>query len=78
MAKIIEKLKRFALILAAVLLIPSNFGVSGGVYAAAETEGSDSTIMRELGGLTVGGENFNVEDYPADKEGTPNLLYLYE
>ena len=78
MAKIIEKLKRFALILAAVLLISSNFGVSGGVYAAAETKESDSAIMRELGGLTVDGEKFNVEDYPADEEGTPQLLYLSE
>lgn len=78
MAKITEKFKKFALILVAVLLIPSTFGVSGGVYAAAETEGSDSAIMRDLGGLTVGGEKFNIEDYPADEEGTPQLLYLSE
>lgn len=78
MAKITKKLKRLALILATVLLIPSTFGVSGGVYAAAETEGAGSAIMHELGGLTVGGEKFNVEDYPADEEGTPQLLYLNE
>ncbi len=79
MAKITEKLKRFALIVGAVLLlILSIFGVSGGVYAAAETEGTDSAIMRELGGLTIGGAKFNAEDYPADEEGTPQLLYLSE
>lgn len=79
MAKRIAKFNKIALSIASALFILFPFiGVSGGVKAAAETEGTDSAIMRELGGLTIGGEKFDATDYPADQEGTPALLNLNE
>ena len=53
------------------------FGVSGGVYAAAET-GDNSGIMKELSGLKLDGKPFSAEDYPADKSGLPKILLLNE
>lgn len=41
---------------------------------AAET----GNIMKDLSTLTVDGKAFNVEDYPADAEGTPQLIAAYE
>lgn len=79
MAKRIAKFNKIALSIASALFILFPFiGVSGGVKAAAETEGTDSAIMWELGGLTIGGEKFDAADYPADQEGTPALLNLNE
>lgn len=54
------------------------FGVSGGAYAAAETSDMESGIMQELSGLKKDGKPFSSEDYPADKNGTPQVLTAYE
>ena len=64
--------------LLAVLVLGISSVVGGGVghtYATAATAG---TIMQELERLTIDGEPFKAEDYPADSEGTPQLLMLYE
>ncbi|MGN0807612.1 MAG: hypothetical protein ACI4MN_04095 [Candidatus Coproplasma sp.] len=48
--------------------------VANSFVFAAET----GNIMQDLSTLTVDGKAFNVEDYPADAEGTPQILTLYE
>ncbi len=67
-----------ALITIGLFIFPSMFGVGGSVKASAETNAQESGVVKELGGLTINGNKFNVEDYPADEEGVPQVLYLNE
>lgn len=68
-----------AIFCALFIFFLSVFGVSGGAYAAAETGAADeSGIMKELSGLTIDGKPFSSEDYPADENGTPYVLMVYE
>lgn len=80
MVKVSKALKRILIILITLLIPPLIiFGVSGGVYAAAETEEKESSgIMRELSGLTIDGKKFNADNYPALGFGNPHILYLNE
>lgn len=80
MVKVSKALKRILIILITLLIPPLIiFGVSGGVYAAAETEEKESSgIMRELSGLTIDGKKFNADNYPALGFGNPRVLYLNE
>lgn len=67
-----------ALIIIGLFIFPSMFGVGGSVKASAETNAQESGVVKELGGLTINGNKFNVEDYPANAEGVPQVLYLNE
>lgn len=67
-----------ALIIIGLFIFPSIFGVGGSDKASAETNAPESGVVKELGGLTINGNKFNVEDYPADEEGVPQVLYLNE
>lgn len=80
MVKVSKALRRILIILITLLIPPIFiFGVSGGVYAAAETEEKESSgIMRELSGLTIDGKKFNADNYPALGFGNPHILYLNE
>lgn len=62
--------------LMAVLIIISSifFGVSGGLYAAAETE----SLMDELSRITIDGKAFNEADFPAVADGQAEVLYFHE
>ncbi len=62
--------------LTAVLIIISSifFGVSGGLYAAAETE----SLMDELSRITIDGKAFNEADFPAVADGQAEVLYFHE
>lgn len=80
MVKVSKALRRILIILITLLIPPiCIFGISGGVYAAAETEEQDSSgIMRELSGLTIDGKKFDADNYPALGFGNPRVLYLNE
>lgn len=60
----------FVAIYCAVFILLNGIGVA----FAAETGG----IMQDLSTLTVDGKAFNVDDYPADETGKPQLLAAYE
>lgn len=53
-------------------LLAVSYTVSGIAYAA------DGGIMEELSGMTINGTAFDVSAYPADDEGVPQLITLYE
>lgn len=67
-----------ATLIGVLFIFPSMFGVGGSVKASAETNAQERGVVKELGGLTINGNKFNVEDYPADEEGVPQVLYLNE
>lgn len=51
----------------------------GGIYAAADEGGYDNTdVLSDLKNMTIDGEKFNVEDYPASDEGSPQIIAFVE
>ncbi len=60
----------FVAIYCAVFILLNGIGVA----FAAET----GNIMQDLSTLTVDGKAFNVDDYPADETGKPQILAAYE
>ena len=80
------KYRRFKLNILATLLgifILITFlqvGVSGGaVYAAAETTNYDNTdVMADLKSMTIGDNKFDAANYPANSEGSPQILAFIE
>lgn len=70
-----------AAIMAALITILYLAGGGVGVtYAAASADlGYDDTnVMTDLDGMTIGGNAFNADDYPANAEGTPVILSFVE
>ncbi len=76
MKKRISQNSIIALLTGFILVLLLFFGVSGGVYAAAET-GADG-LMKELSGLKLDGKPFSAGDYPASSNGLPKILLLNE
>ena len=66
-----------AIIIALVILI--SLTSVGGIYAAADEGGIDNTdVLSDLKNMTIDGEKFNVEDYPASDEGSPQIIAFVE
>ena len=76
-----SKLNILATLLGIFILITFlQVGVSGGaVYAAAETTNYDNTdVMADLESMTIGDNRFDAADYPANPEGSPQILAFVE
>ena len=70
-----------AAIMAALITILYLAGGGVGVtYAAAsaDLDYDNTEVMSDLNGMTIGGNAFNADDYPANAEGTPVILSFVE
>lgn len=78
----IKTVIHIAAVLAMILLIIIS-SVSGGAYiaraaVAAPEEFESRGVLEDLQGMTVDGEPFSITDYPANADGTPQLITLAE